>query len=116
MYEYRIVDVAKVVDGDTFDLDLDLGFYAKMRVRVRLKGIDTWEMWGSNAHELGIPARDFAQNWLERVVDPRVRTAKLRPGTPVGDGSFGRWAGEVFDEKTGERLADALREAGFEKT
>ena len=115
MYEYRIINIAKVVDGDTFDFDLDLGFYAHLRVRVRLHGIDTWEMWGKNAHELGVPARDFAANWFNDAVDLRVRTAKLRPGTPVGDGSFGRWAGEVFDAHTDERLADALRQAGFEK-
>lgn len=115
MYEYRITNIAKVIDGDTFDFDIDLGFYAILRVRVRLEGIDTWEMWGSNAHELGIPARDFASEWMQSATDLRVKTSKLRPGTPVGDGSFGRWAGEVYDAENGALLADALREAGFEE-
>lgn len=118
MYTYKIVRVAKVVDGDTFDFDLDLGFYAIMRVRVRLLGIDTWEMWGRNAHELGVPARDAAAEWMRVRIESgtlRVRTSKLRPGTPVGDGSFGRWAGAVYDEQTDELLADHLRENGFEK-
>lgn len=118
MYEYVVRRVAKVIDGDTFDFDLDLGFYATLRVRVRLMDIDTWEVYGVNAHELGVPARDAAADWLEERVDLEVlgvRTFKLTPETPVADGSFGRWAGDVLDLRTGEALADFLRAGGFEK-
>jgi endonuclease YncB( thermonuclease family) len=118
MYEYRVNNIAKSVDGDTFDFDVDLGFYNILRIRVRLRGVDTYEIYGRNAHELGVPARDFAEAWMiERVVsgDLGVRTFKLTPNTPVADGAFGRWLGDVFDISTGALLSDALIEAGFEK-
>ena len=38
----------KVIDGDTLDLDIDLGMYFRVTKRVRLKGIDTPEMWGKD--------------------------------------------------------------------
>lgn len=118
MYEYRVTDVAKVVDGDTFDVDVDLGFYAVLRIRVRLRGIDTWEIYGANAHELGVPARNAAGAWMiVRIGEETlgIRTFKLRPGTPVADGSFGRWEADIYDLDTGEQLADYLRVKGFEK-
>lgn len=117
MYEYKVVDVAKVVDGDTIDFDVDLGFYVIIRVRIRLRDIDTWEMWGSNAHELGVPARDFADQWLEESLGKGnliLRTSKLNPNVPVSDGGFGRWAGQLVNSDN-ETLSVALREARFEK-
>lgn len=118
MYEYRILNVARVIDGDTYDLDLDLGFYATLRVRVRCIGIDTWEVYGKNADPRGIAARDFAAEWFHGAFElghVRVRTRRLDPASPVGDGSFGRWAGTVYDD-TGELLSDALRDNGHSKT
>ena len=41
MYEYRVKKVLKVVDGDTIDVDIDLGFDISFTSRVRLAGIDT---------------------------------------------------------------------------
>lgn len=117
MYTYRVLAVAKVVDGDNWDADLDLGFHAQLRVRLRLKGIDAYEMFGENAHPLGVPARDFARRWLDHAMVHGgivVRTFKLNRTTPVGDASFGRWLAEVHNA-AGESLATALREAGFEK-
>lgn len=118
MYEYRVANVAKVVDGDTFDFDLDLGFYAFLRVRVRLKDIDTYEIYGVNAHSLGSEARDFAEQWMYEAMEDGglfIRTFKLTPDTPVADGAFGRWLGEVYNVDD-ELLAAALREAGYEDT
>ena len=43
MYEYRVKKVLKVVDGDTIDVDIDLGFDISFTSRVRLAGIDTPE-------------------------------------------------------------------------
>jgi micrococcal nuclease len=43
-FVYRLEAVAKVVDGDTVDLDLDLGFSITLRQRVRLYGIDAPEV------------------------------------------------------------------------
>lgn len=118
IYVSRVAAVVRVVDGDTFDLDLDLGFYTTLRVRVRLADIDTWEVYGRNAHPLGPEARDFAEAWLVRRWGEEghltVATYKLRPDTPVADAAFGRWLGQVFD-RDGASLSDALRNAGYEK-
>ena len=43
MYTYRVRKVHKVVDGDTIDVDIDLGFNVSFYQRVRLAGIDTPE-------------------------------------------------------------------------
>lgn len=119
VYRFRVVGVAKVIDGDTFDLDLDLGFHARLRVRVRLAGIDTYEVYGVNAHPDGPAARQFAADWLTaRVVEPSslvAETFRLSPGTPTPDGSFGRWAAVLVDTVTGANLAEDLRTAGYEK-
>ena len=43
MYEYKVKEVVKVVDGDTIDVIIDLGFDRSKKERVRLAGIDTPE-------------------------------------------------------------------------
>lgn len=116
MYTYRVASVARVIDGDTFDLDLDLGFYAQLRIRVRLEDIDTYEVYGKNAHEKGVPGRDFAAAWMQERVGRgtlRIKTSKLNPSTPIADGAFGRWMADVYDSETNDHLADELRAAGF---
>lgn len=118
MYEYRVVDIAKVIDGDTYDFDLDVGFYSRLRVRIRLAGINTYEIYGKNAHELGPPARDFAAQTLARWLDNNrlaVKTYRLNLDTPVSDGGFGRWAGDVYNFYDGRHLSDLLRNAGYDK-
>ena len=51
MYEYRVKKVYKVVDGDTIDVDIDLGFNISFFQRVRLAGIDTPESRTKNLYE-----------------------------------------------------------------
>lgn len=111
---YQIVAIPKVIDGDTFDADLDLGFYTAVRVRIRLTEIDTYELYGPNAHALGEQAKDFTDQWLVEALRRGlwVQTFKPDPSVPVGDGSFGRWLGDPFDEQ-GQHLIFALQEAGF---
>jgi micrococcal nuclease len=48
-YMYRLEALAKVVDGDTLDLDLDLGFSMVLRQRVRLLGLDAPEIRSKDA-------------------------------------------------------------------
>ena len=115
-YTYRVISIKKSVDGDTFDLFIDQGFYDSTLKRIRLNGVDAYEVFGKNAHPLGVPARDFATAWMDARLATGtlyVETFKLNDSTPTGDGSFGRWAGEPFDVETGERLIDVLRSNGF---
>ena len=66
MYEYRC-EIIKIVDGDTVDVDIDLGFGVWMRgERVRLYGIDTPESRTRDLEEkkYGLAAKEFLTKWL----------------------------------------------------
>jgi len=105
VYEYRAT-VERVVDGDTVDLDIDLGLDVHAKERCRLYGIDTPEMRGES-RPLGIEARDFL---VEMVLGREVvaQTIKDRRG------KYGRYLVALFLE-SGDDLLDvnqALIEAG----
>ena len=91
-YVYRLLRVARVVDGDTIDLDLDLGFSITLRQRVRLIGIDAPETRTRDAAEKarGLETRDYVAGWFKRPGQVLVRTTK--------------------EEKYGRMLADCFRE------
>ena len=61
MYEYKIKEVVKVVDGDTVDIVIDLGFDLTKKERVRLAGIDAPESRTKDLEEkeLGLDAKEF---------------------------------------------------------
>jgi micrococcal nuclease len=110
MYEYSAT-LVKVIDGDTFDLEIDLGLRVHTDARVRLRGIDTPETYGvprdSPQWLLGQAAKTFASEWLTQHGPAlRVRTYKDRKG------KYGRWLVEIEDPATGEQLNDQLVEAG----
>lgn len=64
MYIYNC-KVLNVVDGDTIDIEIDLGFNIKVKERVRLLGVDTPEVFGPNAEAAGIVASNFTKKWIE---------------------------------------------------
>ncbi len=91
MYEYRC-KISNVVDGDTVDIDIDLGFGIWMaNQRIRLYGIDTPESRTSDEEEkkYGIAAKNFLEKWLA-------------PGNIIlkthkdATGKFGRILGELW--------------------
>lgn len=88
MYEYN-AEVTNVVDGDTFDATLDLGFGASLKVRLRVLRINAPEMHGASA-AAGAAALEYARSLLSS--GPVVVT------THETD-HFGRWLADV-------RLAD----------
>ena len=66
MYEYKC-KIRKVVDGDTVDVDIDLGFGVWLRKqRVRLVGIDTPESRTKDLEEkkYGLAAKEFLTKWV----------------------------------------------------
>ena len=63
MYTYPC-KVLSVIDGDTLDIELDLGFHIKMKERVRLIGVDTPETYGRYAVPEGKIATDFVIKWV----------------------------------------------------
>jgi micrococcal nuclease len=63
LYSYPC-KILRVVDGDTIDVELDLGFNIKMKERVRLLGVDTPEVYGRYSTPEGAVATEFVTNWL----------------------------------------------------
>jgi micrococcal nuclease len=102
MYEYSST-LVKIVDGDTVDVLIDLGFNTTKKERVRLLGIDTPESATKDLAEkkLGIEAKEYITQWFAKNTPFRLQTTK--------DDKYGRILG-VFtglDEKTlNSRLVD----------
>jgi len=87
MYEYR-AKVTHVVDGDTIDVRVDLGFKIYFDIRLRLFGIDTPELRGEE-YEAGMKAKRFVE---EKVLDREVIVKTHKDKT----GKYGRYLAEVF--------------------
>lgn len=76
LYYYN-ARVVRVVDGDTLDLDIDLGFHITIRHRVRLVGINTPETFGPKAKTegaAGLAAKQFVESQLPVGCAVQVRT------------------------------------------
>ena len=92
MYEYRC-KLRKVVDGDTVDIDIDLGFGVWLQdERVRLYGIDTPESRTRDLEEkkYGLAAKEYVENFL----DDEWLTLKTKEYDSKG--KFGRILGELW--------------------
>lgn len=76
MYEYRVESVTDVIDGDTIDARIDLGFDISLKKRVRLTGIDTPESRTSDLHEkqYGLEAKNWLKHKLENAQKIRIKT------------------------------------------
>jgi micrococcal nuclease len=93
MYEYRIKNVIKVVDGDTIDVDIDLGFNISYTQRVRLAGIDTPESRTKDLYEkkLGMESKEWLKNALSHAKTIIIKTEK-----PDSTEKFGRILGWLY--------------------
>ena len=101
MFEYRC-KLIKVIDGDTIDVDIDLGFGVWLRnQRVRLFGIDTPESRTRDLEEkkYGLAAKDFLVKWTG-AGELKIKTHKDERG------KFGRILGEIwtFDTNINDKM------------
>lgn len=103
MWTYK-ARVIRVIDGDTYEMFLDLGFHVHRVVRVRLKGVDTPEL----STPEGKDARQYVEWHFARADEIVVRTLKFLPSR-----SFTRWVAEVYLD--GRSLADILVSKGHVK-
>jgi len=107
LYNYR-AEVLRVVDGDTVDVMLDLGFSVSLKERVRLYGINAPESRTRNKAEKikGLAAKDFVIEWMEKHGN------KIVVNTIIDKrGKFGRILGTITNE-VGENLNDLMVEEG----
>lgn len=109
MYEYRC-EIVRIVDGDTVDVDIDLGFGVWMRnERIRLYGIDTPESRTRDPEEkkYGLAAKKFLTNMLD---DPKGIVLKTHKDA---EGKFGRILGELW--RTSNYADQSINEYMIEK-
>lgn len=116
-FEYH-AEIIKVVDGDTMDVRIDLGFKVSVTERVRLYGIDTPETFGvkkeSEEWKAGMAAKDFVLGWLSDLGDRVV--IRSHDGKRLGTGKYGRWIVEIYPPSgEGPSLNQELVESGNAK-
>ena len=92
-YIYRIKSIERVVDGDTIDASIDLGFDISLTKRIRLAGIDTPESRTKDLKEkeLGIDAKNWLKHRLEGAEDIIIRTE-----LPDSTEKYGRIIGHLY--------------------
>ena len=96
-YNFRVIEIDRVVDGDTIDVTIDLGFDLYKKERVRVAGVDTPEKRTRNLEEkeLGIDATYWLQEKLEGAVagdDDLIIRTELDGGV----GKYGRLLGWLY--------------------
>lgn len=103
----------RVVDGDTVDLLVDLGFRTQTQVRVRAMGIDTAEIYGvdedSDEYRRGTRHADFARTWFEENAGDEDWSFVL--ATEKDTGKYGRWPGRILSKSTGSVLNEEIADA-----
>lgn len=107
MYEYRLIGVPKVIDGDTVDATLDLGFGVFTKQRLRLEGIDTPESRTSNLIEkkYGLEAKTFLEKWMETTKCIRAKTSK--------DDKYGRMLAKFYSDESTVSVNEILISEGY---
>ncbi len=96
-YNFRVVEINRVLDGDTIDVTIDLGFDLFKKERVRVAGVDTPEKRTKNLEEkeLGIDATNWLKDKLEGAIagddDLLIRTELVG-----GVGKYGRLLGWLY--------------------
>jgi micrococcal nuclease len=110
MYEYRVKKVLKIVDGDTIDVDIDLGFDISYTQRVRLAGIDTPESRTKDLKEkaLGLEVKDRLKKAIDAAKDVIIVTEK-----PDSTEKYGRILGWVYLDKAAKSINELLIEEGY---
>jgi micrococcal nuclease len=106
-YIYKI-KVTRVVDGDTIDAEIDLGFDLKLNKRIRLYGINTPETRTRDPEEKkrGLAAKKF----LQQIVDEQQGVLFLKS---LDHGKFGRCIGVLFEQDFDDQsINDVLVQEG----
>jgi micrococcal nuclease len=110
MYEYRVKQVLRVVDGDTIDVDIDLGFDISFTSRVRLAGIDTPESRTTDKKEkvLGLEVKQRLKELLSKSSSLVIKTEK-----PDSTEKYGRILGWLYIDGAEKSINEGLIADGY---
>jgi len=113
-YNFRVIEINRVLDGDTIDVTIDLGFDLYKKERVRVAGVDTPEKRTKDAEEkaLGIDAT----NWLKDHLDGAINGDDdliIRTELDGGVGKYGRLLGWLYIGTEEVSLNEQMIEEGF---
>jgi micrococcal nuclease len=110
MYEYYVNEVTNVVDGDTIDVVIDLGFDILFKSRVRLAGIDTPESRTTDKAEkaLGLESKEYLKKHIKAAKHVVIRTEKMDSSE-----KYGRILGWVYLDGESESINNKMINDGY---
>ena len=113
-YNFRVIEVTKVLDGDTIDVLIDLGFDLYKKERVRIAGVDTPEKRTRDLEEkaLGIDAT----NWLKAELEAAIKGEDdliIRTELKGGVGKYGRLLGWLYIGDNTISINEKMIAAGY---
>jgi len=113
-YNFRVIKINRVVDGDTIDVTIDLGFDLYKKERVRVAGVDTPEKRTRDKEEkaLGIDAT----NWLKEKLESTLRgdsELSVRTELVGGVGKYGRLLGWLYVGDSEVSLNEQMIDEGY---
>ena len=113
-YNFRVTKIDKVLDGDTIDVTIDLGFDLYKKERVRVAGVDTPEKRTRDLEEkaLGIDAT----NWLKAKLTETIKGDEellIRTELKGGVGKYGRLLGWLYVGESTISLNEQMIEEGY---
>jgi micrococcal nuclease len=110
MYEYYVRKVENVVDGDTIDVLIDLGFDILFQSRVRLAGIDTPESRTKDKAEkaLGLESKEYLKKRIMAAKNVVIKTEKMDSSE-----KYGRILGWIYLDGEGNSLNTEMIEKGY---
>jgi micrococcal nuclease len=110
MYEYFVKKVENIVDGDTIDVIIDLGFDILFASRVRLAGIDTPESRTKDLKEkaLGLESKEYLKKYLKEAKSVIIKTEKINSSE-----KYGRILGWLYINGDTESINDKMINDGY---
>ena len=113
-YNFRVTEINRVVDGDTIDVTIDLGFDLYKKERVRIAGVDTPEKRTRDLEEkaLGIDATNWMKEQLEDAINGESELT-IRTELKGGMGKYGRLLGWLYVGDADISLNEAMIITGY---
>ena len=113
-YNFRVTEINRVVDGDTIDVTIDLGFDLYKKERVRVAGIDTPEKRTRDLEEkaLGIDATNYLKKKLEDTIAGDDELT-IRTELKGGMGKYGRLLGWLYVGESDVSINEQMIDEGY---